>query len=151
MSSRPLLADFVQRATHRNEDLAGSHGATDCLLLQRRAKWRLAGYTATRADGRWASRLLDWKPWFRSFPRRDVGRPVKRWDADTSALAGGDWAQIAQDITMWTLLGADFANGFQLVSTIWSRHQSRNRSAMAQQLSVTGYKATRLFIYDCRL
>ena len=104
--------DFVQRATHRCEDLAGSHGATDWLTLQRRAKWRLASKAATSTDGRWTNRLLAWKPWFRSFPSRVVGRPVKRWDDDLSALAGGDWADSAQDTEMWALLGAAFANGF---------------------------------------
>ena len=104
--------DFVQRATHRSEDLARSHGTTDWLTLQRRAKWRLAGKAATSTDGRWTKRLLAWKPWFRCSPSRDVGRPLKRWDEDLTALAGGDWAEIAQDSDMWCLLGAAFAKGF---------------------------------------
>ena len=104
--------DYVQRATHRCEELASIHSATDWLTLQRRYKWRLAGKAAVSTDGRWPNRLLAWRPWFRTIPYRDVGRPVKRWEDDLTALAGGGWAETAQDSEMWTLLGEGFVNGF---------------------------------------
>ena len=104
--------EFIQRATHRSEQLACANGAKHWLALQRHFKWRLAGKAVTSTDGRWTKRLLAWKPWFRSFPFRDVGRPVKRWDEDLTAMAGGDWVETAQDTELWTLLGEGFAKGF---------------------------------------
>ena len=81
--------EYIRRATHRCEELATVHGATDWIELQRKRKLKLAGQTARRTDGRWNKRLLDWTPWFRTVPRRDVGRPKKRWDDDLVDLAGG--------------------------------------------------------------
>ena len=100
---------FMQRTTHRSEELARKYGAVDWVVLQRTQKWRLAGKAATSTDGRWTKRLLEWKPWFRAFPRRDVGRPFKRWDDDLAQLAGGAWPEAALDSAVWEALGEAFA------------------------------------------
>ena len=104
--------DYVQRATHRSEALASTHGATDWVYLQRSQKWRLAGKAATSTDDRWTKRLLSWKPWFRSLPFRNVGHPVKRWEDDLVVLAGGNWPTVAQDSDLWVCLQEAFINGF---------------------------------------
>ena len=103
--------DFIQRATHRSEDLASTHGAVDWVVLQRTQTWRLAGRASQSTDGRWTKKLLDWKPWFRVFPHRDVGHPHKRWEDDVTKLAGGDWPEKAEDKDLWALLGGAFVSG----------------------------------------
>ena len=100
--------EYIQRATHRSEELASSHGASDWNQLQRQRKWRLAGKAATCIDGRWTRRLLPWRPWFRAFPQRCAGAPMKRWVDDIANFAGGDWAKIAQDTAAWQAAEAVF-------------------------------------------
>ena len=103
--------DFVRRATHRSEALASTHGAVDWVVLQRTQKWRLAGKASQSTDGRWTKKLLEWKPWFRTFPHRVVGHPHKRWEDDVTKLAGGGWPETAQDTDLWALLGGAFVSG----------------------------------------
>ena len=95
--------EYIQRATHRSEDLAAQHGASDWIELQRRRKWKLAGRSAKQTDGRWSTRLLNWQPWFRTTPRRDIGHPRKRWEDDLTKLAGS-WTAVATDEGMWKAL-----------------------------------------------
>ena len=96
--------EYIRRATHRSEELATVNGAIDWIELQRIRKWKLAGQTARRTDGRWSKRLLEWRPWCRISPRRDVGRPKKRWDDDLVKLAGEAWAEEATDKNFWNAL-----------------------------------------------
>ena len=103
--------DYIQRATHRSLELANRHGATNWTVLQKERKWALAGKVASSSDGRWAHRLLDWKPWFRAAAQRSVGHPHKRWDDDLVAVVGGDWPAAVRDPLMWCALGVGFANG----------------------------------------
>ena len=77
--------DYIIRWTHRAEDLAEQHGSTDWVTTQRRRKLTLAGRAALCDDARWMKRLLNWKPWFRCWPHRAVGRPVRRWMDDIDA------------------------------------------------------------------
>ena len=102
---------YIQRSTHKSEDLAHWYGAKDWAQLHRQRKWSLAGKAATSTDGRWMNRLLSWKPWFRTLPRRGVGRPVKRWDDDLVKIAGGDWPAAAQDLAVWEAAAAAYARG----------------------------------------
>ena len=95
---------YIQRATRRSEELAAAHGALNWVGLQRRTKWKLAGETARRGDGRWSTRILSWQPWFRVSPRRCVGRPRRRWDDDITQLAGESLKDEAQDVGLWTAL-----------------------------------------------
>ena len=103
--------DFIQRATHRSEELASTHGAVDWLVLQRTQKWRLAGKASQSTDGRWTKRLLTWKPWFRFLPHRVVGHPCKRWEDDLTKLAGDGWPEAAQDKDLWAMAGDAYING----------------------------------------
>ena len=80
------------------------HGAVDWVDVQRQRKWRLAGVTARHSDARWSTRLLSWQPWFRMSPKREVGRPKKRWDDDLAQLAGGAWPHEAKDAAFWKTL-----------------------------------------------
>ena len=104
-------ADYIQRATHRSENLSRGHGATDWVRLQRTRKWSLAGKAASSTDGRWTHRLLDWKPWFRTLAHRSVGHPYKRWDDSLVAIVGGDWPKAVSDPAVWIALGDAFVNG----------------------------------------
>jgi hypothetical protein len=71
--------EYIQRATHFAEDVAYSCGATDWAQTQHERKCKLAAKLEFSTDGRWATRLLHWKPWFRCNPYRNVGHPHKRW------------------------------------------------------------------------
>ncbi len=71
--------DYIRRATHTAEDLAFCHGGADWITLQCKRKCELAAKCMLSIDGRWSKRLMQWKPWFRCAPHRDVGHPVKRW------------------------------------------------------------------------
>ena len=57
--------DYIQRATHRSEELAARQGHVDWVSLSRQRKWILAGRAARSSDGRWMHRVLSWRPWFR--------------------------------------------------------------------------------------
>ena len=96
--------EYIKRATHRCEELAAGLGVSDWVLKQRARKWTLAGRVASQTDGRWSTRVLSWKPWFRIFPKRDVGRPRKRWEDDIVNLAGESWMTEGIDQDMWSIL-----------------------------------------------
>ena len=95
--------EYITRATHHAEDLAALHGSTSWNLTQRARTWQLAGKAAAQVDQRWTNRLLNWKPWFRCWPKRRVGRPVKRWSDDIISFAGGSWTEFASDASLWAL------------------------------------------------
>ena len=84
--------------------LAGA-GVDDWVTAQRRRKWRLAGHTARRQDGRWSEKFLDWEPFCGHRPR---GHPPKRWTNDLDAfsfhLDGAPrwiWKAAAQNRDKW--------------------------------------------------
>ena len=100
--------DYVRRATHTCEDLATKCGSVDWISIQRKRKWKFAGQCASRSDRRWSCRLLTWRPWFRCLPRRDAGHPLKRWDDDITAFAGGSWTDTARSASEWRVLADGF-------------------------------------------
>ena len=100
--------DYIKRATYECESLGAACGMTDWGILYKQRKWKFAGQSARRRDGRWTARLLKWIPWFWTAPFRRVGRPQLRWDDDISELAGGRWDESAQDVELWSLLSAHF-------------------------------------------
>ena len=83
---------------------AAGLGVSDWVLKQRARKCTLAGRVASQTDGRWSTRVLSWKPWFRIFPKRDVGRPRKRWEDAIVNLAGESWMTEGIDQDMWSIL-----------------------------------------------
>ena len=100
--------DYIQRSTHRAETIFNACGGVDWVVESRRRKWRFAGKTATRNDGRWSTSLLHWVP--EHGRGRDVGHPCKRWRDDIEELVGGEWAQVAQDLELWHILSSKFEN-----------------------------------------
>jgi hypothetical protein len=99
---------YIRRATSRCEALATEHAVSDWVIKQRELKWKLAGLTANRNDQRWSTRLLSWTPWFRVTPKRNVGRPCKRWEDDIMNYAGGSWTDAAKDKGLWQTLESGF-------------------------------------------
>jgi hypothetical protein len=77
---------------------------SEWVSLQRARKFELAGKTANNGDGKWSTRLLPWKPWFRADPRRNVGRPKRRWEDDLVKLAGENWMTEATEDSLWASL-----------------------------------------------
>ena len=59
-------------------------------------------------------KILDWKPHFRCWPRRDAGRPVTLWEDSISDLAGGDWTTYANDEHLWLALEEGFVHARDL-------------------------------------
>ena len=106
------FVDWLRRATHISEDLAQKQHVQDWVAGQRARKWRLAGHTARRTDGRWSTKLLFWTP----AGYRNRGRPVTRWADELCDFVakvygdGADWRAIAQDRATWNALEEDFVN-----------------------------------------
>ncbi|CAH2248054.1 jg12749 [Pararge aegeria aegeria] len=48
-------------------------------------KWKWAGHIARRTDGRWGSKVLEWRP---RTGKRSVGWPPARWAEDIEQVAG---------------------------------------------------------------
>ena len=90
--------------TERVEDIAAQNRVSDWVALQQVRKWKLAGQAASHTDGRWTSRILQWKPWFRCIPHRDVGHPIRRWEDPLVDVAGGSWPDAAKDAELWAAL-----------------------------------------------
>ena len=104
--------DWIQRCTRIVEHQLGKAGVDDWVAAQRRRKWRLAGHTARRQDGRWSETLLDWEP---ICGHRSRGHPPKRWTNDLDAfffhLDGVPrwiWKATAQDREKWQVLEDSF-------------------------------------------
>ena len=99
--------EYVRRSTHDMLRIMETHGLKDWVQVQRLLKWRFARATASRTDGRWSSRILNWKPILHG--GRSVGRPATRWGDDIERLLGEDWVQLAAtDPEMMDLLETAF-------------------------------------------
>ena len=84
---------YVRRSTHDMLRIMETHGLKDWVQVQRLRKWRFARATASRTDGRWSTRILNWKPI--QHGGRSVGRPATRWGDDLERLLGEDWVHTA--------------------------------------------------------
>ena len=96
--------DFIRRSTRESEAGANKCGVRQWVSLCYERKWEFAGKTARGMLGKWSTRLLNWKPWFRMTASRLVGRPLTRWEDCFVKIAGGDWTQQAQDEVTWKAL-----------------------------------------------
>ena len=100
--------DYIKRATHTSEKLFSDFGCKRWGAIHRAQKWKLAGKPAQAFDMRCTGRLLDWAPWFRCSPHRNVGGQYKRWDVDITAYAGAGWTKMARDAVAWHALSGEF-------------------------------------------
>ena len=96
----------MKRAATRVGELAIDTGLEDWVAMHRRRKLNFAGEVARVDDGRWANKVLQWRPV--SF-KRDLGRPKTRWMDQLERFTGGDWMQMAMDEDRWAFLGECFA------------------------------------------
>ena len=96
--------EYITRATERVEDIATKNRVSDWVALQQVRKGKLAGQAASHTNGRWTSRILQWKPWFRCISHRDVGHPIRRWEDPLVDVAGGSWPDAAKDAELWAAL-----------------------------------------------
>ena len=100
--------EWMKRTTGLLEEQLKRADIDEWVAAQRRRKWRWAGHTARRCDGRWSTKILDWVP---ENGRRKVGHPVKRWtDALSWALDGDMWFFIAHNRDEWQRREEDFVN-----------------------------------------
>ena len=99
---------WIQRSTGIVDNQLKKASIDDWIVAQRKRKWRLAGHTARRDDGRWSEVALSWEP---SWGRRSRGHPVKRWTqdlddffADKDGTTKGCWQQVVQNKLFWKRL-----------------------------------------------
>ena len=104
--------EYVRRATGIAEEQLKNTRLEDWVAGQRRRKWRWAGHTARRLDGRWSQNILHCT----DFPgRRPRGRPKTRWRDSIEQLvesnteqSGKEWEALAQDSEAWKALEDKF-------------------------------------------
>ena len=70
---------YIKRATRECEKCVCMLGGHDWVYTQDQRKRQFAEATATNNRGKRSSRLLTWKPFFRTVACRPWGRPRKRW------------------------------------------------------------------------
>ena len=73
---------YVKRSTRSVCLRAAQLRATDWVLTQTQRKQRTFDQLHSCDSSKWSSRLLSWKPWFRTEAHRRQGRPVLRWSDD---------------------------------------------------------------------
>ncbi|CAH2226340.1 jg578 [Pararge aegeria aegeria] len=89
----------------RNEEIRRRTRVTD--IAQRvELKWKWAGLIPRKTDGRWGSKVLEWRP---RTGKRSVGRPPTRWTDDIKRVAGSRWKQAAQGRGFWNSLQKTYA------------------------------------------
>ena len=103
--------DYIQRSTRLIEAHAAQSGHCSWEILPKSRKWKFAGEISRSNVGKWSTRLLSWRPFFRCMPYRRAGRPVTRWTDDLEKLAGGNWRATAQDENAWMILAHGFSTG----------------------------------------
>ncbi|CAH2265183.1 jg16839 [Pararge aegeria aegeria] len=63
----------------RNEEIRRRTRVTDIAQRVAKLKWKWAEHRARRTDGRWGSKVLEWRP---RTGKRSVGRPPTWWTDD---------------------------------------------------------------------
>ncbi|CAH2225220.1 jg5212 [Pararge aegeria aegeria] len=58
---RAMLGVYL-RDQIRNEEIRRRTGVTDIAQRVTKLKWKWAGHIARRTDGRWGSKVLEWRP-----------------------------------------------------------------------------------------
>ncbi|CAB3231006.1 unnamed protein product [Arctia plantaginis] len=86
----------------RNEEIRRRTKVIDIAQRISALKWQWAGHIARRTDGRWGSKVLQWRP---RTGKRSVGRPPTRWTDDLVKVAGNRWMQAAINRPRWKSLG----------------------------------------------
>ena len=101
-------ASNVQDSTHQVRNIMKEHQIQDWVSYQRLRKWRFARTTTLRTDGRWSTRILNWKPVLHQ--GRSAGHLATRWEDDIATFVGGNWIDIAKrsDGT-WSVLEQAYA------------------------------------------
>ncbi|CAH2207461.1 jg24567 [Pararge aegeria aegeria] len=69
----------------RNKEFRRRTRVTDIAHRVAKLKWKWAGHIARRTDGRWGSKVLEWRP---CTGKSSVGRPTTRWTDDIKRVAG---------------------------------------------------------------
>ena len=91
--------DYMRRSARQLDGLAERQGKEDWTTIHRKRKWRFAGSIARQADGRWSTRILDWRP--NGGQRRGRSKPKTRRTDDLERYAAGEWVDVAFDTELW--------------------------------------------------
>ena len=112
--------EWIQRVTHKIEELAAKSQVHSWVSRARLAKWRLAARIANQCPDRWSLRVLRWSP-DRSFDgnicraHRKRSRPKLRWFDDIQRflelrLLPIPWQSFAHDIDAWEECAEEFCS-----------------------------------------
>ncbi|CAH2229220.1 jg2624 [Pararge aegeria aegeria] len=72
------------RVQIRNKEIRRRTRVTDIAQRVAKLKWKWAGHIARRTDGRWGSKVLEWRP---RTGKRSIGWPPTRWTDDIKRVA----------------------------------------------------------------
>ena len=104
--------DYFKRATGVAEDCLKNARLEDWVSGQRRRKWRWAGHTARRFDGRWSHKVLHMRDMGGT---RKVGHPATRWRdsignfvSANTRFTSSQWITLAQSRDEWHALEDGF-------------------------------------------
>ncbi|CAH2263873.1 jg21595 [Pararge aegeria aegeria] len=86
----------------RNEEIRRRTRVTYIAQRVAKLKWKWAGHIARGTDGRWGSKVLEWRP---RTGKRSVGRPPNEVDRrhQTLGVARCRWKQAARTVDFGTL------------------------------------------------
>ena len=98
--------EYLRRSARLIDDMSGTLGSEDWVRTYRKRKWRFAGAVATRTDSRWSTAAARWRCTYAV--GRERGHPKLRWTDAIVKYAGGDWYNIASDVSLWACLEEGF-------------------------------------------
>ncbi|CAG9137496.1 unnamed protein product [Plutella xylostella] len=78
----------------RNEEIRRRTKVTDIAKRISTLKWQWAGHVARRADDRWSTKVLEWRP---RVGKRRVGRPPTRWSDDLRKFEVARWSEVISE------------------------------------------------------
>jgi hypothetical protein len=93
----------------RNDKIRKRTKVTDIARRIADLKWQWAGNIVRRTDGRWAGKVLKWRP---RTGRRSVGRPPTRWTDDLVKVVGSRWMRA---LSTGPIVEENFGGGFGLL------------------------------------
>jgi len=96
---------ITKRDKKKNTELRNRTKVLDIVARVKQLKWNWAGHIARVVDGRWTKEVLNW---YSRDQKRPKKRPNMRWIDEIIKLAGIGWIKVAEDRTLWKILGEAF-------------------------------------------
>lgn len=84
-----------------NTEVRRRSGVTDAIVRITNLEWNWAGHVARMNDGRWTTKITEWRP--RDHALRSRCRPPTRWSDDLKRIHT-NWMNAARDRERWKYL-----------------------------------------------